>query len=79
MGIDTVDRPVLDQTGPRGNHNLLARLLIDLHLMHRKAVDEEGLKGRYDINLQWRSDPGQAADFGILIWPSSAFCFGPPS
>ena len=21
----------------------------------------------------------QAFDFGILIWPSSAFCFGPPS
>jgi uncharacterized protein (TIGR03435 family) len=62
MGIDTVDRPVLDQTGPRGNHNVLARLLVDLHLMHRRAVDEEGLKGRYDINLQWRSDPGQAAN-----------------
>jgi uncharacterized protein (TIGR03435 family) len=30
--------------------------------MHRRAVDEEGLKGRYDINLQWRSDPGQAAN-----------------
>ena len=64
MEFHTVDRPVLDQTGPMSNSNLLARLLMNLHLLHRHTVGEDGLKGRYNINLQWRSGPGQATISG---------------
>jgi len=65
MDQPTVDRPILDRTGLKGNHdiNFLARLLMDLHLLHRPVLDQGGLKGNYDFTLQWTSDQNLAPLF----------------
>jgi hypothetical protein len=46
----------------------------------RRGRDEwnQLLKDLETLQRTWQGKMANLADFGILIWPSSAFCFGPP-
>jgi len=67
-------RTVLDQTGLKGGYhtNILARLLMELHILHRPVRDRTGLKGNYDFDLQWTSDQKQTATADGKPEPDSA-------
>jgi bla regulator protein blaR1 len=66
--MDTVDRPVLDQTGLADGYDtsLWDRLLMDLDLLHRPVSDQTGLRGKYDISLHWTSEVSGPSIFAAL-------------
>jgi bla regulator protein blaR1 len=65
-GFDALDAPVVDRTGLDGSYhpNFFEELLIDLHIVRRTAGGQSGLKGKYDIDLQWTSAQGWPAAGG---------------